>query len=406
MSGNTTQAVMNREAGKAVHDADLGCRHSMAHAFSRRVLFLVAGLTPQVVTETLFALCHRVPDPFLPTEIHLLTTTEGHRRARLMLLEGEQARFYQFCQDYNLPQLANAFDETRIHLVRGTDGQPLDDIVTAEDNAAVADAIMTLIRSFTSDPACALHASVAGGRKTMGVALALALSLFGRPQDALSHVLVSPPFESHPDFFYPPPRPKVLLVGMPGQQRPVSTAEADVSLAEIPFLRLRGLVDPALLGTAESWSEVVRRAQQNLGAPRLRITLPKGEVHAGQPPLPVSMPPAAQAFLLMLARRAREGRLAQCPADGAPDKDLAREYLTALNALALPGERTRRTREALRGGMDKNFFERRKTEVNRAFRQALGPGPAEPYLIKRVSRGGRVYEHGLSLPPESIEIIA
>ncbi len=164
-----------------------------APAFPRRILFLVAGLTPQVVTETLYALCYRTPDPFLPTEIHLLTTTEGSRRARLMLLEGEQGRFYRFCEEYRLPQLAKAFDETRIHLVRGADGAPLDDIVTADDNAAVADAIMHHIRAFTSDPDCALHASVAGGRKTMSVALALAMSLFGRPQDALSHVLVSPP---------------------------------------------------------------------------------------------------------------------------------------------------------------------------------------------------------------------
>ena len=58
--------------------------------------------------------------------------------------------------------------------------------------------ITNLIRAFTADPESALHVSIAGGRKTMGFFLGYALSLYGRAQDKLSHVLVSPPFESSP----------------------------------------------------------------------------------------------------------------------------------------------------------------------------------------------------------------
>jgi CRISPR-associated protein (TIGR02584 family) len=61
------------------------------------------------------------------------------------------------------------------------------------------------VRELTADPDCAIHASIAGGRKTMGFYLGYALSLFGRPQDRLSHVLVSSPFESNQNFFYPLP---------------------------------------------------------------------------------------------------------------------------------------------------------------------------------------------------------
>ncbi len=372
------------------------------HAFARRVLFLVAGLTPQIVTETLFALCHRAPDPFLPTEVHLLTTTEGSRRARLMLLEG-QGRFYRFCEDYRLPQLAKAFDETRIHLVRGADGTPLDDIVTAGDNAAVADTIMHYIRTFTSDPDCALHASVAGGRKTMGVALALAMSLFGRPQDALSHVLVSPPFESHPDFFYPPPQPQVLLVGAPPQQRPVSTAEARVSLAEIPLLKLRDLLDEALLAEDCSFSALIERAQTSFAAPRLVIDLARSSVQANGQQL--DLKPAAKAFLLMLARRKLLEKATHCPAEGAPDAALAREFLQAFADINAEPP-TEQTRKALKDGMDKNYFERRKHEVNSALRKALGPGPAKACEIGRRhdAASGR-YCHDLPLKPEQVRII-
>ncbi|MBP6582128.1 MAG: hypothetical protein KA204_01445, partial [Chromatiaceae bacterium] len=49
----------------------------MDSCFPRRILLAVTGLTPQVVTETLYALAMERQPPFIPTEIHLLTTAEG-----------------------------------------------------------------------------------------------------------------------------------------------------------------------------------------------------------------------------------------------------------------------------------------------------------------------------------------
>ena len=86
------------------------------------------------------------------------------------------------------------------------------------DNDATADAITERLRAFTADPETALHVSIAGGRKTMGYYLGYALSLFGRPQDRLSHVLVSPPFESHPQFYYPSPGERVIHTLGPNPQ--------------------------------------------------------------------------------------------------------------------------------------------------------------------------------------------
>ena len=45
--------------------------------FPRRILLVVTGLTPQVVTETVYALAVVANPPWLPTELHLLTTREG-----------------------------------------------------------------------------------------------------------------------------------------------------------------------------------------------------------------------------------------------------------------------------------------------------------------------------------------
>ncbi len=372
-------------------------------SYDERVLLLVTGLSPQIVTETLFVLCVERTPSFIPTKIQLITTREGADRAKLLLLDRNTGYFHKFCDDYHLDSLKSAFHEENIHVLRNTDGHPLHDIETDADNAVVADTIMRFVRDFTSDSGCAIHASVAGGRKTMGVALALAMSLFGRPQDTLSHVLVSSPFESHPAFFYPPPEPQVLLVGAPPQQRPVSTAEAKVQLAEIPFLRLSGLLDETLAQGAESWSDLIMRAQAHIGAPKLVIDTGKGRILAGGVPVPLR--PVELAFLLMTARAARDGRHLRCPPEGAPDMAQARLFLEAMRDLGHAGPHHDRTRQALERGMDKGFFERNKSNVNAALRKALGPGPAVPYLIGRHKGADGQFVHGLTLPAESIEIV-
>jgi CRISPR-associated protein (TIGR02584 family) len=59
----------------------------------------VTGLTPQVVTETLYALAVQRQPPFIPTEIHLLTTAEGAEEARLGLLSADPGWFHRLCRD-------------------------------------------------------------------------------------------------------------------------------------------------------------------------------------------------------------------------------------------------------------------------------------------------------------------
>jgi CRISPR-associated protein (TIGR02584 family) len=83
--------------------------------------------------------------------------------------------------------------------VRDAQGQPLADIRSVADSHQAADQITKRVRALSADPDCALHVSIAGGRKTMGYYAGYALSLFGRRQDRLSPGLVSEPFESNLD---------------------------------------------------------------------------------------------------------------------------------------------------------------------------------------------------------------
>lgn len=67
----------------------------------------------------------------------------------------------------------------------------------------------------------------------------LSSSLLGKLGErgiALSHVLVSAPFESSYQFFYPTPYAKVIEIG---DKELADTATAQVTLAEIPFVSLR-----------------------------------------------------------------------------------------------------------------------------------------------------------------------
>ncbi len=103
-----------------------------------------------MVTETLFALAVQRQPPFIPTEIHLLTTAEGTEAARLGLLSADPGWFHRLCRDYDLP--AMAFDATHIQVLRAADGTPLDDIRTPADNERAADTITETLRTLRKLP--------------------------------------------------------------------------------------------------------------------------------------------------------------------------------------------------------------------------------------------------------------
>lgn len=166
---------------------------AQAYAPKRRVLLAVTGLSPQIVTETLYALMREGADA-VPHEVHIITTVEGAERVRLALLSEQLGWFQRFLADFHLPAIT--FNAECIQVLRGPDGMPLTDIRSAEDNACAADQIAEAVRRFTADEQVHLHLSLAGGRKTMGFFAGYALSLWGRDGDRLTHVLVSDPYES------------------------------------------------------------------------------------------------------------------------------------------------------------------------------------------------------------------
>jgi CRISPR-associated protein (TIGR02584 family) len=343
----------------------------------KSILFNVTGLTPQVVTETLYALHQQ--DQALPGQLHILTTAEGFQRARLTLInDGWLARFYH---DYHLPM--PEFSERHIHILQQANGEPLADIRTQADNQAMADGITEWIRTLTADPDTSLHVSIAGGRKTMGFYAGYALSLYGRSQDRLSHVLVSADYESHPQFYYPTPYSHVIYGNDP-TRKPLDTQNAGVMLADIAFVRLRHGLDNALLQGKSSFSQSVAKAQQAIGPAHLSIDLEQRTIKAQD--TPIKLIPADLAFYSWLLKRQLANHpLPACPNDGAPEYDYARQYLQEYRLINGELGGADRTLQTLQNGMSKPFFEQRKSRINKTLQHTLSHG-ALAYLISPVGK--------------------
>lgn len=368
----------------------------------RRLLVAVAGATPQIVTETLYALARRPASPFVPDRVRIFTTGAGKARLLQTLVAGDTlARLRRVL---GLPAGAIAFSEADIEVFHDAGGTVLDDLRTPADNMAAADHLVRALAGLSADPATVIHASLAGGRKTMSFYLGHAMSLFGRVRDELSHVLVNEPFEAHPDFYFPP-EPPVLLALRDGRQ--VSTADARIQLVDVPFLRLGDLLDAEArkLLQAESFSfaKTVDWAQIALDEPAIRIELTGPDCDAARGggriilgtrhPVTLLPQPRELAFYLWFAQARRQG--CEDPAV------IHRKMLDWPRYAATVGPP--RIRVELPDKPDAEYFDQCLHAVKNAIGKAAGPYALQHYRISSPKRRSGLYGlHGL--PPEAITI--
>lgn len=363
-------------------------------SYPRRILLAVTGLSPQIVTETLYALAVARQPAWVPTEIQILTTVRGAENARLNLLSEEPGWFHRLRRDYSLPEIA--FDTASIHIMRRADGAMLDDIRDEGDNIAVADFITEHLRGLTADENASIHVSIAGGRKTMGFYVGYALSLFGRAQDRLSHVLISAPFESLRDFYYPSPVTRVI---QPGKDA-LDAKDAKVSLGDIPFVRLRDGLPEALLSGASRFSDSVIAAQRAFAPPSLVVELLDDDAVIRAGDIVVEMAPADAAFYLLMVRAAADGRMLRWD-----DPDLPEKYLSEYSRFADPySPRYLKAKKRLTDPLLDAWFEERKAECNASLRRALGDAGARAYQIQGFGPKGRM-RFGLALSSEAIHVL-
>lgn len=286
----------------------------------KNILFLVTGMTPQIITETVWALACDASkqNAWIPDEIQVLSTDDGLTQIRATLLDG--GVFAQFQKDY--PILANTrFDHDCLHAIQDDQQKTLKDLKTPQDNELAGDCICAKIRQLTQDDDMVLHVSIAGGRKTMGFYAGYALSLYGRACDKMSHVLVDSEFESAKDFYYPTLHD--VFVEQRHTSKKLNAKNAQIWLADIPFVRMRNAIDDKhSLKQDASFSEVIAQINESFKPIHLTIDTKNQQIIINDGAFTVSLPPREFAMLHWFADLRKQGRHGVI----APTVDLNKNY--------------------------------------------------------------------------------
>lgn len=368
----------------------------MSDTSLRRILLAVSGMSPQIITETLYGLLHRKDAAWLPDEIHLITTSAGREQVRLQLL-GEQGHFSRFLHDFKI-EPPMRFDLSTIHVITDSQGQILPDLRTPQDNEAAADFITEKIRELTSQENSELHVSLAGGRKTMGFYIGYALSLFGRPQDRLSHVLVSAEYESLPEFYYPTPETRTIAA-KGNDSKKLDAALAEVYLAEIPFVRLRGFLPNGALINRARFSEVVNVVSTLTDDPTLVVKPRRRELTIGE--ISIHLPPREMALYLVFIRAIKAGHCSISVPKRA-NVQLGESFLAELQSVKGEMGDIETTATTLENGMTREFFDSIKSRLNKSLEKMLGKQGSKNYQLQ--SRGRGSAEFWLGIPADKITI--
>ena len=268
----------------------------------RTILLATVGTSPAVLTETVWALAHpakKGSERVVPDEVVVLTTLRGKAALETQLLgpEGAWARLVAALEKEGVPVAGKlSFGEASIRLL-DLGKSYLEDIRTAEENEAVADLFLREIRGVTEDPKTRLFASIAGGRKTMGALLLSCMSLLGREQDHVLHILVNEPFDSRldPPFFFPEPKAKHTAVDPATKKAKTFRSEsATLDLIDLPFVKMRGWYQDKFKTLPPRYSDLVRAAQSSGPAatprrPFLRFDFARGRLFADDAPVKMSV---------------------------------------------------------------------------------------------------------------------
>ncbi len=222
---------------------------------NKKILVAVTGSTPQILTETIYALYKE--KNWVPEEVHVLTTMHGEKQIIENLFD--RGIFAKLCQEYNLGEIH--FDRDSIQVIRNAEGHKISDIKTVEENDLAANMIVHFIHNLCQNSNNEIHVSLAGGRKSMGFYIGYALSLFGRAQDSMSHILVDEKYEFSKDFFYP--------------SKDSEEEQKAVWLADIPFVRMGVGYSPSKLADDQSYQQAVTLTQTAVSDFKITLNIPE-----------------------------------------------------------------------------------------------------------------------------------
>mgnify|MGYP003644523949 CR=1 FL=1 len=236
--------------------------HAVENESSQSVLLSLVGTAPAVLTETVWAMATQ-SEPVIPDRIIAVTTapgaaklkeklfTDGHWKRMLTELGGKglelegKLRFGPIADSIRVfPDLSRS--------------RELDDIRSIDDNEAVAEFFMEIIRSFTENESVRLIVSIAGGRKTTSALLHSVMTLLGRAQDQINHILINDEWIFQPNFLYPGCEGEFVNRDTGAR---LSSADAELQLVDVPFVPLRYLFKRDVERSAGSFVELINQVR-------------------------------------------------------------------------------------------------------------------------------------------------
>ena len=249
----------------------------------RTILIAGMGTSPAILTETVWALAHQKP-AVVPDEIVVLTTRSGKDVLRSAVMSGTPSIWERLKAGLRKEKIdidgKLLFGDASIRIIPDAQGTEAGDLRTGEDNLRAADFMLGQVRQYTESSDTVLLASIAGGRKTMSALLFSCMTLLGREDDRVYHVLIPPECECgmEPPFFFPQRgvTHHLLDKGRPTGKK-IASAKIGIELFEVPFVRMRGWYQENFKTIPPSYHTLISRVQTV--APPAR-TYPKIKIDA------------------------------------------------------------------------------------------------------------------------------
>ncbi len=219
----------------------------------RNILICAVGTSPAVLTETLWAL--KLNEHIQIDEVVILTTATGWERFQVQVRQS--GVWDALCKTIKCrPKLT-------LEIFQNAEGENLEDLRTKEENLLAANQMLRVLRGITEEDDTCVFASIAGGRKTMSALFFSCMSLLGRKQDRVFHVLVESEYERNPEFFFP--------------KNKKEENAAKIELFEVPFVRMRYMYQDRFKKSPPSYKALVEIVEaQVLPKPNVSFDLKVG----------------------------------------------------------------------------------------------------------------------------------
>ena len=227
------------------------------------ILIACVGTSPAVLIETIWALAHQ-KTPIVPDEIVVLVTMSGKEKLCREVLAGEKSVWNEMLSALRKEKIAIdgklVFADSSIHVIPDEHGNGVWNLRSGDDNLRAADFMLRQIRQYTEASDTVVLASIAGGRKTMSALLFSCMSLLGREDDKVFHVLLPPEFEGgvEPPMYYPK-KCVVYTNRITGKKYKGDKFHSE--LFEVPFVRMRGWYQEKFKSSPPTYRTLISKVQ-------------------------------------------------------------------------------------------------------------------------------------------------